>query len=524
VKHLRAAKLSPIARLAVGLVSLVVCLLLMLDFALNLFPDRAQQAKTTRLAITESLGAQLALVLPAKNVDLARQVIQASLQRYPDVLSVAVRIGTGDKAANWMVQGAHDEHWKIGSAQRSTINNIRLPVMDGAAQWGDLEVSFKAITPTHWFGWFGEPVVLGLLGLGVFGGIGFYLYLRRALQFLDPTAAVPERVRAAFDTLSDGLIVIDAKGLCVLANQTMRDWLPPQVGSLTGKPIGSLNWLTKELDADAASHPWSVAMRENRVVGIDAVRIDVPGVQIGSPTRTVTLKANPISDNRGNLRGCIITFDDITQVYLANERLRETMKQLELSNMQVQQKAQELELLASRDPLTGCLNRRAFFEAFDRIRQVAISEKQNLTIIMCDVDHFKSFNDRFGHAVGDQVLKIMASLLKKACRDQDHLVRLGGEEFAILYKGLSNQQAQERANRIRQSIELEAGRMLNFTQDIRVTSSFGVATLAAKSIEPKQLLELADQALYESKRSGRNRVTCWPFAHKPEEEDVALPI
>jgi len=153
------------------------------------------------------------------------------------------------------------------------------------------------------------------------------------------------------------------------------------------------------------------------------------------------------------------------------------------------------------DPLTGLLNRRGLEE---RLRYSARQlQKVPVSIIVCDLDHFKSVNDTFGHAAGDQVLKAFGGLLKSSIGQQDIAARTGGEEFSVLLEGLNEENAAEIADRIRQRLEslpleFEAGTRL-------VTASFGVAQQRAG--EPFSVtLKRADERLYKAKRAGRNRV------------------
>ena len=126
---------------------------------------------------------------------------------------------------------------------------------------------------------------------------------------------------------------------------------------------------------------------------------------------------------------------------------------------------------------------------------------------MVDIDHFKSFNDRYGHAVGDQVLVAVAKTIQAALRAEDVLGRYGGEEFCVVLDGVNAHLLAEIAERIRRRIESESGSSVRSIRGLSVTASVG-ATL---SIDGRRsnipvLLEQADQALYEAKRSGRNRV------------------
>ena len=127
--------------------------------------------------------------------------------------------------------------------------------------------------------------------------------------------------------------------------------------------------------------------------------------------------------------------------------------------------------------------------------------------MISDIDHFKSFNDSYGHAVGDQVIQVVARTLGAGIRPDDLLCRYGGEEFCLLLPGLAPAEALAVAERLRAAIEAEAQRAIRGTEVRRITSSFGVATLLSGARSLEELIDQADQALYRSKEAGRNRVT-----------------
>lgn len=503
-------QLTPAARLAIGLASLTVCLFLMLDFALGLTADRTGIARKLRQATAESLAAQVAVALPSNDRQVVLKALTAAQSRTPEIRSVAVRKREGEVVVS---AGDHARHWQAPPEGRSTLTHMQIPLNTGAQTWGGVEISFDPVYPEGLLAWVTEPAVLAIGSLSLIGVLCYYLYLRRALQYLDPNSAVPERVRAAFDTLTEGLLVLDVRGRVVLANHTFRRLMPRDAASITGKIASDLPWLTARAGADAAQLPWSRALSENKVFEDENFTLLLEGYE--EPRRYV-VKASPINDGTGAKRGCLVTFDDVTRLHEMNLIMRQTMEELKASRAQVEQKNEELQRLASRDPLTGCLNRRAFFDLLSRMRTGAAEKSETIAFIMCDVDHFKSFNDRFGHAVGDQVLQIMSKLLHQGVREDDLLCRLGGEEFCVAIKGLSVQQVSARADALRRAIETEAGALLNIVQDLKITASFGVACLPAASIDPAQLLDLADQALYAAKRRGRNRVIAWPFAEVEE--------
>ncbi len=161
----------------------------------------------------------------------------------------------------------------------------------------------------------------------------------------------------------------------------------------------------------------------------------------------------------------------------------------------------ELEQTARTDPLTGLANRRAFDDALARHLAAAERTGTPVSVIVADVDHFKSFNDRFGHAAGDEVLVGVARLIASSIRPIDVGARLGGEEFAIALPGVSVEDAAAVAKRI-------AGALQTAIDDRRVTCSFGVAEHGPDG--PDGMLRRADGALYRAKEAGRDRVELAP--------------
>ncbi|MGH8105720.1 MAG: GGDEF domain-containing protein, partial [Arenimonas sp.] len=170
--------------------------------------------------------------------------------------------------------------------------------------------------------------------------------------------------------------------------------------------------------------------------------------------------------------------------------------------------------LAETDTLTGISNRDRFTKNAELALADAAKKSEQLGLIMFDLDNFKLINDRFGHATGDWVLKQVIAACKPICRKQDCIGRIGGEEFAILLRASDLTSVSQMAERFRERIAA-----INSTEtghDFHVTASFGVTTTQLSGYEFDALLSNADQALYQSKREGRNRVS----AHKKPVEAV----
>lgn len=161
----------------------------------------------------------------------------------------------------------------------------------------------------------------------------------------------------------------------------------------------------------------------------------------------------------------------------------------------------ELERMASLDPLTHIYNRRKFLEKLSHELSRAKRYKHPLTLIMCDLDHFKLINDNHGHAAGDIVLQSIARCLKDNLRNIDVYARWGGEEFIILLPHIPPKEAKM----VAQKLCLAVSRLV-FDEGIKITASFGVSCLQEEDKDSQSLIKRADDALYQAKHDGRNRV------------------
>ncbi len=167
---------------------------------------------------------------------------------------------------------------------------------------------------------------------------------------------------------------------------------------------------------------------------------------------------------------------------------------------------EKLAILSTTDEMTKLFNFRYFKAELEKEHTRSLRHKKPYAIILCDIDHFKNFNDKNGHLEGDEALRRAAAILQSRSRQTDIVARYGGEEFVVLCPEVDGQQAQVLAEALRKNIANE-----NFPHGEkqplgRVTISIGVASFPADSREPDELLRLADQALYEAKAGGRNQV------------------
>jgi len=494
---------GPVARLSLGLMALVISLLMLADMLLGVAPDRGDLERQLRQRSSESFAVQITALLESGDESTLSKTIQQVIGRNADILSIAVRRAEGSVVAQG---GDHARHWIAPQTGRSTVNHVRVPVYADRNHWGDVEMTFAPPGVRTFRNWITEPTILFMALVGIGGFLLFYAYLRRAMQYLDPSATVPDRVRKAFDALTDGLLILDRQGRIVLANRAFRNLHPTADRELNGQLISELPWLrTAGEESDKAPAPWTRALRDASAVTGEALSIAQPD---GGRTETI-VNCSPIADAQGRVRGCLITFDDVTAIHRKNEEMGRMLAELDRTRAQIERQNEELRHLAGRDSLTGCLNRRAFFEAVADVFEPALRANGNLCCIMADIDHFKVFNDLYGHAVGDQVIQVVARMLASDLRVTDILCRYGGEEFCIILPDTTPEESCAIAERMRANIEKHGSAAIRNVDVSGITVSFGVADLADGATRIEELVNEADNALYRSKEGGRNRVTLW---------------
>lgn len=215
--------------------------------------------------------------------------------------------------------------------------------------------------------------------------------------------------------------------------------------------------------------------------------------------RIPVIIANPLSSNMDFFRGPIFAFmvfgTVLYTITLAFLLLSMTKERGELRH----------KTAALVDSLTGLANRRAFLDDADAVAARRVNGSEPLTVVLADLDRFKTINDRFGHAVGDRVLQVFADTITRALRNNDLSGRLGGEEFVFMLPGSNARDATQIAERIRLRFS-EAARTVD-GHAVASTVSIGVATTSSAAASVADLLVVADRALYQAKAAGRNRVT-----------------
>jgi diguanylate cyclase (GGDEF)-like protein len=290
-----------------------------------------------------------------------------------------------------------------------------------------------------------------------------------------------ELLRGALDNISDGVLLLDADLNAQYLNKKVRDYWglseaqvaahPSYAKIIAGAPHARDHGIAPEqLDAFFATR-------------VEAVRAAEPKVRdVLTPDGRHIRVHCAVTPNGGRM----LTYCDVTDLIRS---------------------AEQLETLATIDSMTGLFNRRHFFTLAEAEWNRAQRYQRPLSVLAIDIDHFKSVNDRYGHAVGDEAINAVAAACQQSRRGSDIVGRLGGEEFAILLPETDLAQAAPVAERIREQV---AGHILSAHKvQFSLTVSIGIASATASMSGIGALLRLADQALHQAKAEGRNRTVQW---------------
>jgi len=238
------------------------------------------------------------------------------------------------------------------------------------------------------------------------------------------------------------------------------------------------------------------------------------GIEVQQLTTALCRKWNLAREVAGQVDELNRLVDERTaELQRANEQLTQsntafvrTVADLQAAQAEILRQNTELERLASRDTLTGCLNRRAFYAKFEKAFGESREYGNELCCLMVDIDHFKRVNDQYGHAVGDQAIQAVASCLSSGLRLTDTVGRYGGEEFCLMFPRTTLAEAPDLAERIRIQVETEAGSRVRTASNLVITVSCGISSTAFGARTPLELIDQADKALYAAKEGGRNCV------------------
>ncbi|MCE9605258.1 MAG: diguanylate cyclase [Planctomycetia bacterium] len=484
-------RINAIFRITLTLASVVVGVLL-IGLSLHFFPHPDEQRAQARKTLCESVAIQCCLAVERSDALMMTAILQSLKTRSTDVASAGIRQSDGRMRAS---TGDHDLVWRAVASEELT--RAEVPIFSGKKLWGKLEVAFVELDGAKSLIAHLSSPARFVLFAGCLVFLLFLVYLGRMLQFLNPAEVVPDRVRQALDTLSEGVVIVDRKERIVLANSSFALHVGEHAESLQGRRIKGFSRLTGDDIAAQKTFPWSQSLLTGEAYRGVLLRM----VDKDHGHKMFAVNSAPIVDADGRSRGVMATFDDVSEIERKNNQLRNTLQVVNRSRDEIRRQNRELETMATCDALTGCFNRRYLFTQLEKLKDDLGNKSRVSACILLDIDHFKSINDTHGHAKGDEVLQGVAAILRGNVGPDVVVCRYGGEEFCALLPGKTLEQARGVAELLRAAICAAP------IGSVPVASSFGVTDTTCGAEKPADLMEQADQALYYSKRTGRNRVT-----------------
>lgn len=334
--------------MTLGLVCLqgsVLCAAMLFGFV----PDRKSATMQGRGDLCESLAVFSSQLIGTGETDSLTLLLTDIVRRNAGILSAAIRTSDGEIIAEI---GDHEQFWQR-EGDRSTENEVLVPIQSRtpapsdpempsaeqsrypeATRWGNVELRFASSAADGWWSVLRHPWVVLSLFVSVITGVLYYVYLRKMLKHLDPSKAVPQRVRAALDSLAEGLLVLDRQERIVLANQAFAEWVDVAPEKLTGTHAGLLDWVTQTQDGnvDSMGYPWTDALRLEQAQAGVMIRLR----QHTGTTRNLMANASPVLGYDGKYGGVLVSFDDVTQ-------LEETRKDLKVAKEMAEGAQQQAE-------------------------------------------------------------------------------------------------------------------------------------------------------------------------------------
>ena len=474
----------------------------------GLIPNPITQQAKSRILTTKVIAVSVSSFAESPRQTGLRKVLERFVAANKNLSSVGILrrgqrdyfITVGPHSKNWTVQHENDPEKQIG-----------VEILANGNQWGHLQLAFN---PYQEVGKEGLVFPFGLI-LFLFAATSLlsWAVLSKSLKYLNPSKVVPNRVRSALDSLAEGLVLVDNSGEIAHANSAFLKMTSSTSNEILGRKLDNFDW--KQLDERGGLElPWHECLaREVQITG-EVIQLKVKN----APTRKFATNATPILSGNDTVRGALVSFDDVTMIENKNAELAKMIGSLRTSRDEVAKQNERLNFLASYDPLTKCMNRRAFFGEFEKYWND--EDCTDLSLMILDIDNFKSVNDNHGHSVGDEVLRATGSLLREAIGDKGQVCRYGGEEFVLLIPNLDISECEALANYVRKAIQRTEASGINFT------ASFGISCRDFKPMDPQHMLDQADESLYVAKRSGRNRVVRYDRLEEAsvEEEKNALDL
>lgn len=313
-----------------GLVSILVCVCIGASF-LGLFPDRYGAILAGRAAIAELVAVNSSAFITRSDIRRMEANLQILVSRNDEILSAAVKPLKGKSVAEI---GDHESQWQPLEEGFSTESQLIVPIWEGNKQWGHVELRFMPLKKQGLFAFFFDPLAQFIMFISFFTYFFFKFYLGKMLKQLDPSQAIPGRVRSALDTMAEGLLVLDIKHNIVLANEAFSELVKESPEKLMGRNIEKFVWRHADKGDEIfptfieQKYPWKTALETSTLQMNHMLYLELDE----KTRRTFMVNCSPVLGQNGKVAGMMVSFDDITELEEKEIELRRSKEEAEMAN------------------------------------------------------------------------------------------------------------------------------------------------------------------------------------------------
>jgi PAS domain S-box-containing protein len=458
-------------RIALGLIGMVVSLLLIASMV-GLLPDKFILLSKQRAALTEALAVNGSAFITLADLGRLETDLKMVVDRNEDILSAAI-VDANEQPI--VVVGEHQNVWLETTGTDETGAQFSVPLFEGERTWGYIQVRFEPIKRSGLLGYMDDPILQSIAFVGVAGFIMFFFYLGSMLKQLDPSQAIPGRVRSALDTMAEGLLVLDARRNIMLANEAFATIVRIEADALIGQKIDKFNW--QEIESENATNqgkPWNDALQKALPQMSRRIRLTLEG----SEPLTFMTNSSPVLALEGKAQGVLISFDDVTELEQKEIELQLSKEEAEAANRA------KSEFLANmsheiRTPMNAILG---FTEVLKRGYGDAEDTSKHLNTITSSGTHLLNLiNDILDLSkveAGKIEVEIVESDIKKAVHEILTIMRIKAEEKGITLEfapeGLMPEFVRTDISKVRQVLINLLGNAIKFTDrgGVTLVSSF----------------------------------------------------
>lgn len=311
-------------RITFGMVGMVISAILVASL-LGLIPDKNLIVSQHRAALTEALAVNGSAFVTLTDLNRLEADLELVVERNDELLSAAIVSAEYEPV---ITVGRHS--WDLNSDD-GTGRYFAVPMFEGSKTWGYMQLRFTPLKRAGFWGFLDDPMVYAIWFIGFCCFVMFFFYLGSMLKQLDPSQAIPGRVRSALDTMAEGLLVLDASQNIVLANASFANIIGLPSEKILGKPIADFEWDSVDDATFSNSHaPWSLALEEGEAKMSMRIRLKVN--QEDDKYVTFMTNASPVMAGEGKAQGVLISFDDVTQLEQQEIELQISKEEAEAAN------------------------------------------------------------------------------------------------------------------------------------------------------------------------------------------------